>query len=121
MKALVFLAGVLTAFGMNFPMSLAVAPDNRVLVLNAGAKPSISVLNGAELPLPDAWLGLTLSADGKTVYAGGGSRGAVYEITYAQGDLKLTREMKAADFVGDVALSPDGRLVYAADLYGNAI
>ncbi len=120
-RAGALLFGALGAFAMDFPMSLAVAPDGRVLALSGGAKPSISVVNGAELPLPDAWLGLTVSPDGKNVYVGGGSRGVVYELSYAQGELKLAREMKAADFVGDVTVSPDGRLIYAADLFGNAV
>lgn len=121
MNFALFLAAALSAFALDFPMSLAVAPDGHVLVLSGGAKPSISVVNGAELPLPDAWLGLTFAPSGKMVYAGGGSRGVVYEFTYAQGELKLAREMKAGDFTGDVALSPDGHLIYAADLFGNAI
>jgi YVTN family beta-propeller protein len=121
MNFVLFLAAALSAFALDFPMSLAVAPDGHVLVLSGGAKPSISVVNGVELPLPDAWLGLTFAPSGKTVYAGGGSRGVVYEFSYAQGELKLLREMKAGDFTGDVALSPDGHLIYAADLFGNAI
>ena len=121
MKLVLFLSTALSLLALDFPMSLAVAPDGRVLVLNGGAKASVSVVNGAELPLPDAWLGLTFAPDGKTVYAGGGSRGVVYEFSYAQGELKLTREMKAADFTGDIAMSPDGHLIYAADLFGNAI
>src|SRR6185369_13330506 len=121
MNILVFLAATLSAFALDFPMSLAVAPDGRVLVLSSGAKASISVVNGAELPLPDAWLGLTFAPNGKMVYAGGGSRGVVYEFTYAQGELKLARDMKAGDFTGDVALSPDGHLIYAADLFANVI
>ena len=121
MRIVLFLAAALSAFALDFPMSLAVAPDGRVLVLNGGAKASVSVVNGPDLPLPDAWLGLTFAPDGKTVYAGGGSRGVVYEIAYAQGALKLVREMKAGDFAGDVALSPDGRLIYAADLFANVI
>jgi len=121
MKLVLFLASALSLFALDFPMSLAVAPDGRVLVLNGGSKTSVSVVNGGELPLPDAWLGLTFAPDGKTVYAGGGSRGVVYEIAYAQGELKLTREIKAADFIGDVAVPPDGRLIYAADLFGNTI
>ena len=121
MKFTLFLAAALSAFALDFPMSLAVAPDGHVLVLNGGAKPSISVVNGAELPLPDAWLGLTFAPNGKMVYAGGGSRGVVYEFSYAQGELKLLREMKAGDFTGDVALSPDGHLIYAADLFANTI
>ena len=121
MKFTLFLAAALSAFALDFPMSLAVAPDGHVLVLSGGAKASISVVNGAETPLPDAWLGLTFAPNGKMVYAGGGSRGVVYEFSYAQGELKLAREMKAGDFTGDVALSPDGHLVYAADLFANAI
>ncbi len=121
MKILLFLSTALSLLALDFPMSLAVAPDGRVLVLNGGAKASIAVVNGGELPLPDAWLGLTFAPGGKTIYAGGGSRGVIYEIAYAEGQLKLTREMKAAAFVGDVAVSPDGRLIYAADLFGNSI
>lgn len=121
MKFALFLTAALSAFALDFPMSLAVAPDGHVLVLSGGAKASISVVNGAEIPLPDAWLGLTFAPNGKMVYAGGGSRGVVYEFSYAQGELKLAREMKAGDFTGDVALSPDGHLIYAADLFANAI
>ena len=121
MKILLLLASALSAFALDFPMSIAVAPDGRVLVLSAGAKASIGVVNGPELALPDAFLGLTFSPDGKTVYAGGGSRGVIYEFAYQAGALKPTREIKAADFVGDIAVSPDGRLIYAADLYANLI
>src|SRR5579859_1998007 len=101
MKFLLFLAA-LSAFALDFPMSLAVAPDGHMLVLSGGAKPSISVVNGAEIPLPDAWLGLTFAPNGKMVYAGGAARGVVYEFAYALGELKLAREMKAGDFTGDV-------------------
>jgi len=121
MKFALLFVSALTACALDFPMSLAVAPDGRVLALNAGAKASISIVNGPELPLPDAFLGLTFAPDGKTVYAGGGARGVVYELTYAAGEVKLAREIKAGDFAGDVAVSPDGRLLYAADLYANLI
>src|SRR4029078_12573979 len=117
MKLVLFLASALSLFALDFPMSLAVAPDGRVLVLNGGAKASISMVNGGELPLPDASLRLTFAPDGKTVYAGGGPRGVVYEIAYAQGELKLTREMKAADFIGDHGVSHDGRIISAAHLF----
>jgi len=121
MKAALFLAATLSALALDFPMSLAVAPDGRVLALSAGVKASVSVVNGPELSLPDAWLGLTFAPDGKTIYVGGGARGVVYELNYAQGELKLAREMKAGDFTGDVAVSPDGRLIYAADLFANTV
>ena len=80
--------------------------------------------------MSDAWLGLALSPDGRTVWVGGGSHGAIYEFSFDEnGKLKPTRTfelVKAADrthqdFIGDVAVSPDGRLLYACDLYHDSI
>ena len=126
MKFAIFLASALTAFALDFPLSLATAPDGTVVVLSGGAKPSIGIVNGVELPLEDAGLGLAFAPNGKNVYVGGGARGSVYEFSYMPpGTLKLVREMKASEsatpFIGDVVLSPDGRLIYAADLYANTI
>src|SRR5579864_8851610 len=82
----------------------------------------------AHVPVADAWLGLTFAPGGKMLYVGGGARGSVYEFTFSpEGELKLAREIEATaehtprDFIGDVALSPDGRLIYAADLYHDSI
>src|SRR5579862_428208 len=122
----------------TLPMSTALSKDGKfLLVLNGGYKPpSISVLSAADMhevsrvPVADGWLGLTFSPDGKMVYVGGGSRAAVFEFSFsAAGELKPTREMavvkaedrKPEDFIGDVAMSPDGHLIYAADLYHDAI
>jgi YVTN family beta-propeller protein len=106
-------------------MSLAAAPDGSVLVLSAGATRSVAFVDGrsslGEVRLEDAFLGLTFAPNGRFVYAGGGSRGSVYELSYSPGELKVTREMKAGGFIGDVAVSPDGRLIYAADIFGNQI
>ena len=120
----------------TLPMATAISADGKfLLVLNAGYKPpSISVLSTAPMreiarvPVADAWLGMTLAPGGKMLYVGGGARGSVYEFTFSpEGELKLAREMEATaehtprDFIGDVALSPDGRLIYAADLYRDSI
>src|SRR5271165_293220 len=123
----------------TLPMRSALSKDGRyLLVLNAGYKqPSISVIEMAtkketkRVPMADAWLGLTFSPSGKEVYAGGGSRAKVYEFHFAAetGDLTPGREMNAVadpankglSFIGDVAISPDGRLLYAADLYTDSI
>lgn len=120
----------------TMPMSTALSPDGKfLLVLNAGYRPpSISVMTVAPLkeisrvPVADAWLGLTFAPGGKMVYASGGARGTVYEFSFSpEGDLKLLREMQATadhtqlDFIGDVALSPDGHLIYAADLFRDSI
>ena len=126
----------------TFPMSSALSPDGKfLLVLNGGYRPpSISVIEtnsmkeAARVPVADGWLGLAFSPDGRRVYVGGGSRYAVFEFTFsAEGELKPSRTFSLApaatpdakpgemDFVGDVAVSPDGRLLYAADLYHDSI
>src|SRR5437899_175280 len=122
----------------NLPMSSALSPDGKyLLVLNGGyMPPSISVLDVAtakeigRTPVQDGWLGLTFSPNGKFVYVGGGSRACVYEFSFApDGKLSLARtfpivppaDIKPADFIGDVAVSPDGRLIYAAGLFHDAI
>jgi len=121
----------------TLPMASVLSPDGRyLLVLNAGYKPpSISVLDVAQqseisrIPVADAWLGLAFSPKGDRVYAGGGSQAAVFEFTFAEGKLAAGRVFRVVeeakrthqDFIGDVALSPDGRLVYAADLYHDSV
>ncbi len=123
----------------TFPMSSALSKDGKyLLVLNGGYNPpSISVIDVAakhelgRTPLPDCWLGLTFSPGGTVVYVGGGSSASVYELSFdeATGALARTREFrnvsetagKAAGFIGDVAVSPDAHLLYAADLYNDSI
>jgi YVTN family beta-propeller protein len=121
----------------TFPMATAITPDKKLLlVLNGGYNPpSISVIDiagGKELsraPVPDGWLGLTVSKAGDKVYAGGGSKAAIYEFSLMNGVLVPSRifpivpekNIKPADFIGDIAFSPDGHLLYAADLYHDSV
>ena len=122
----------------TMPMSSVLSVDGKFLiVLNGGYNPpSISVIDLAanreigRTPVKDAWLGLALSANGKTLWVGGGSTASIYEFSFdPNGKLAPTRTfelVKAADrthldFIGEVAVSPDGRLLYAADLYHDAI
>src|SRR5436190_2812036 len=121
----------------TFPMASVVSADGKyLLVLNGGYKPpSVSVLRidtmeeTSRTPVADGWLGLTFSPDGKRLYVGGGSRASVFEFNWADGKLDAARtftivpedKRTPTDFIGDVALSPDGRMLYAAGLYHNAI
>ena len=121
----------------TFPMAAVATPDNKyLLVLNGGYNPpSISVIDIAaakelsRAPVPDAWLGLTITRAGDKVYVGGGSRAAVYEFTLAAGVLKPSRvfpvvaekDRTPQDFIGDVQLAPDGHLLYAADVYRDSV
>jgi YVTN family beta-propeller protein len=121
----------------TFPMSSALSPDGRfLLVLNGGYNPpSISILDVAgeketgRVPVDDGWLGLTFSPKGDFVYVGGGSRAEVVRFNYEGGALSGRRSFPVVpeskrtvkDFIGDVAISPDGRLIYAADLYHDSV
>ena len=121
----------------TFPMASALSKDGKyLLVLNGGYKPpSVSVLRAdtmqetSRTPVDDGWLGLTFAPDGKHVYVGGGSHACVYEFNWTDGKLELARTFQIVpddkrthtDFIGDVTVSPDGRMLYAAGLYHNAI
>ncbi len=123
----------------TLPMSSALSRDGKfLLVLNGGYKPpSISVITVdgmkeiSRVPVADGWLGLTFSRDGSLVYVGGGARNRVYEFAFSErGELAPSREFDLAqagaapsqfDFAGDVAVSPDGRLIYAAEVFHDSI
>src|SRR5215471_11179314 len=122
----------------TLPMSSALSKDGKyLLVLNGGYRPpSVTVLavDGmkeiARVPVADGWLGLTFSPDGTKVYVGGGSKYSVYELSFSgAGELKQARQFEIKpgakpgqfDFIGDVAVSSDGRLLYAAELYHDSV
>ncbi|MGB7758178.1 MAG: bifunctional YncE family protein/alkaline phosphatase family protein [Bryobacteraceae bacterium] len=120
----------------TLPMATALSLDGRyLLVLHCGYRPpSVAVLDAgtgavvSSTPVPDAWLGLAFAPHSNRVYVGGGARAAVFEFTLADGKLAAGRTFELAernrtteDFVGDVAFSPDGRLLYAAELNRDTI
>ncbi|MDX2179648.1 MAG: alkaline phosphatase family protein [Bryobacteraceae bacterium] len=122
----------------TFPMASALSPDGRYLVVLCGGyrPPSLIVMDAVTLaeiqrvPVADAWLGLTFSPNGRTLYVGGGSQASVFEFSMSEeGKLSPARtfalvppaDRKHEDFTGDVALSPDGRLLYAAMLHRDTI
>ncbi len=121
----------------TLPMSTALSPDGKyLLVLNGGYRPpSVSVMETSSgrvtgsVPVADGWLGLAISPKGDMVYVGGGSKASLFEFAFANGVLTPARtfvvvplaQRGAQDFIGDVAFSPDGRLLYAANLYRDSI
>lgn len=121
----------------TFPMASAMSPDKKYMaVLHGGYNPpSVVMMEAATLKvvskvdLDDAWLGLAFSPDGKALYVGGGARAVVHALDVAAGgqmtrkaSWKLTEgEPVHQDFTGDVAVSPDGRLIYVAMLHRNVI
>lgn len=123
----------------TFPMASAVSPDGKYVVILEGGyrKPSVSVFTRdaftpvSSLPLDDAWLGIVFAPDKSgTFYVSGGSRSCVYELQLTpEGQVQLKRtfthiaqdQRKHSDFTGDVTVSPDGRLIYAAALHRDTI
>lgn len=113
----------------GFPMSTAMTPDGRFLLVLQIQPAVVRVFDAASLEqissaaVADAWLGLTVSPNGRNVYVGGGSTASVLEFALSPGgELTPARTFPLAqDFVGDVALSPDGRLLYAALLTRDTI
>src|ERR1035437_4405243 len=121
----------------TLPMSTALSPDGKyLLVLNGGYRPpTVSVIETSSgrvtgsVPVADGWLGLAISPKGDMVYVGGGSKASLFEFAFAGGVLPPARTFVVVplaqrgpqDFIGDVAFSPDGRLLYAANLYRDSI
>jgi DNA-binding beta-propeller fold protein YncE len=117
----------------TLPMASVVTPDRKyLLVLNGGYNPpSISVIDIATAKelgragVPDGWLGLTMTKGGDKVYVGGGSRGAIYEFAFANGQITAARTFlippvagdTRENFIGDLQFDPDYHLLYAAELY----
>src|ERR1700761_8951865 len=123
----------------TLPLATAATKNGKyLLILNCGFNtPSVSVVDIAQkreigrTPLPDAWLGLTISSAQDRVYVGGAGKAVVYELSLnpQTGALARAREFaivpdlatKGASFTGDVMLSADNRILYAADLHGDSI
>ncbi|MCC6262028.1 MAG: bifunctional YncE family protein/alkaline phosphatase family protein [Bryobacterales bacterium] len=121
----------------TMPMASVTTPDGKYLIVLCGGRnpPSLIVLEEdtlkerGRIPVPDGWLGLAIHPAGDRVYVGGGSEGAVFEFRFANGALTPARRIDLVeparrtqeDFVGDVALTPDGKRLYAARLFRNGI
>ncbi|HSD67053.1 MAG TPA: alkaline phosphatase family protein [Vicinamibacteria bacterium] len=127
----------------DLPLAMALHPDGRHLVVtnNGWSKPSLRVVDIErwqviqKLPLDHAWLGLVWHPDGRRLFSSGAADNSIREIKWRDGKLApgrtfvLAPPQKSAGgrrlenpgFVGGLALSPDGRTLYAAHVYGESL
>ncbi len=119
-------------------MASAISPDGKYLLILQGGylQPSVSVHDAArwrELDastVPDGWLGLTFAPNSQPLLCRRRLARRVFEFALTrEGKLEQRRTFalvpeagrKHTDFIGDVQLSPDGRLIYAAALFRDSI
>jgi sugar lactone lactonase YvrE len=126
----------------DLPLAMALHPDGRHLVMtnNGWSKPSLRVVDldrwevVQKTPLDHAWLGLVWHPDGRRLFSSGAADNTIREIEWRDERLvagrtfrvappqKTVREqLHNAGFVAGLALSPDGRVLYAAEVYGESV
>ena len=132
-------AGTSTTVG-GHPYGLLATPDGLTAVTsNSGSVPfSLSVVSGPTGPapvvrtvspraagaeVPTFFMGLALSPDGRTMYASGGASGTLQVVDLTTATVIDSIDLDApssgrnwrSSFLGDLALSPDGRHLYVVD------
>jgi DNA-binding beta-propeller fold protein YncE len=114
----------------TLPLNLVTSPDGKyAIVTNNGiSKPSLTVVDlttskvkGAT-SIDAAWLGLAWHPDGTRLYSSGANQNNLREFTYADGALTPARTFtlpaqKGDTFAGGLAVSGDGRWLYATRLF----
>jgi DNA-binding beta-propeller fold protein YncE len=131
----------------DLPLAMVESPDGNYLVVtnNGHAKPTLTVVDlrrgyvASKAQLDHAWLGLAWHPDGRRVYSSGAGQTTVNEFYWTPGKLTpgatyaLGRDTQKPmpginrpeaveqSFVGGIALSPDGRFVYAVHVLGEAL
>ncbi len=116
----------------NMPLAMRLSPDGHYLVLSLSGwrEQGIQVVELATgrvvqtLPQPAAFLGLTFSTDGGTLYASGGDEDAVFRYSWREGRATLVGKIVLAEkdpkkggtrFPAGLAVSRDGRSLYVAE------
>lgn len=114
----------------TLPLAATVLDGGKhMLVLQSGYhKPSLTLHDAAtaaklaSIEFKDSFHGLAVH--GGKAYVGGGSTGLIHVVAIEEAALRLERTIPIATgdtFIGDLALSPDGTALYAADLLANSV
>jgi YVTN family beta-propeller protein len=116
----------------SMPLAVALSPDGKriAILLNGWREQGVQILDRGtgqitqNLSQPAAFLGLTFSADGKSLYASGGNEDVVYRYSWADGragpadSIALANKPKdkpGTRYPAGIALSPDGKTLYVAE------
>jgi len=115
----------------SLPLAMVASPDGRhfVLLLDGFGDNGIQVIDRATgqvtqtLVQPAAFIGLTFSPDGRRLYASGGNDDVIYVYDWREGKATIADTLILARrktnwgtrYPAGIALSPDGRTLYAAE------
>ncbi len=131
----------------HLPLSLTESRDGRSLFVasNGFERPAVIVVDPEQLYvrgsviLDHAWLGLAWHPDGERLYVSGGANSTIHELRWNNGvltrtvDLAVGRPFEPAsqwdrnenptahNFVGGIAVSPDGDRLYSVDVVGQTL
>src|SRR5512135_1676704 len=131
----------------DLPLAMVESPDGNYLVVtnNGYAKPTLTIVDlkrgyvASKTNMDHAWLGLAWHPDGRRVFSSGAGQTTVNEFYWTPGKLTagavyaLGRDTQKPmpginrpepveqSFVGGVAVSPDGRYLYAVHVLGEAL
>ena len=114
----------------TLPLNIVTSPDGKYAVItnNGVNRPTLSVVDIATWTIKStatvdaAWLGLVFSPDGTKLYSSGAGQNNVQEFAFADGALTRARTfalppVAAESFAGGLAISRDGRTLYATRLF----
>ena len=130
-------AGVSYDLG-SMPLAMALSPekDRVVALLNGWREQGIQVVDRAsgrvlqKIPLPAVFLGLVFSPDGRSLYVSGGNQDVIYRFDWRERAAKLAdsivlavkpKEKDGTRYPAGIAISPDGRTLYAAENLGDSL
>jgi DNA-binding beta-propeller fold protein YncE len=131
----------------DLPLAMAESPDGRYLVVtnNGYQKPTLTIVDlehgyvASKTHVDHAWLGLVWHPDKRRVFSSGAGQTTVNEFYWTPGKLTagavyaLGRDTQKPmtgisdpepteqSFVGGIAVSPDGRRLYAVHVLGEAL
>ena len=127
----------------DLPLNMVWSPDGRYIIVtnNGWSSPSLTIFDSvtfqvkATVPVDHAWLGLAWHPDGKRLFSSGAAQNAIYEFAWSGDTLKPAgqirvaspvlqptfNDLKGSGFMGGIAVTPDGKRLFAVHVLGAAL